>query len=201
MSGPPRWPKGPFPEKFRAPAVLERLAHAWDGEAPRAAKAAAIAAGWRPHPRHEDAFVLLLVGGPPASDAALAAMDGVTFVPWVCGAKDDVVVPSDGPLRVLLPTPDAIEAAMLVGTSGPRHGIGSAAIARFLVTLRSFARTSLVALGEEHLAMTITPRDEASAHLIAERMTHVCPPLARAHATPAPIAAELMAGRFVMDWS
>lgn len=201
MSGPPRWPKGPFPEKFRGPAVLARLAHAWDEPAPRAAEAAAIAAGWSRHPCYDDPFVALFVGGPAASIDALRAHEGVTFAPWAFGAKDDVVVASDGAVLALLPTADAIEAAMLVGTSGPRHGIGSAAIARFLVTLRSFARTSLVSLGEEYLEMTIAPRDAATALLIADRMRHVCPPLARAHATPEPIAAELMAGRLVMDWA
>ena len=99
-----------------------------------------------------------------------------------------------------MPTEDAIEALVLVGVSGPTLGIGTAAVARFLTTLRSFSRYRLEAMGEERIELSITPRDVAAAALIADRMRHVCPSLGRAHPDLQPIVDELMAGRFVMDW-
>ncbi len=200
MSGPPRWPKGPFPERYRARPTHERLAGAWASDRARAALDRAAALGLAPHPRHADPFYRLLG---PATDEALEALrplPGILPFRWCFGTRDDVVVPADGALIGLAPTDDAIEALLVVGTSGPTHGIGSAAVARFLTTLRSFSRYRLEALGEERIELAITPRDLAAAGLIADRMRHVCPPLARAHPDAAPLVAELVAGRFVMDW-
>lgn len=200
MSGPPRWPKGPFPEKYRCRPVHDRFEGAWLRDEPLAAIAHAATLGLLPHPHHADPFVKLFV---PASDEALASMraqPGVTAFRWAFGTRDDVVTHADGPALGLAPTPDTIEALVLVGVSGPTHGIGTAAVARFLTTLRSFSRYQLEELGEERIALSITPRSEDAARLIADRMRHVCPPLTRAHADVEPIVAELMAGRFVMDW-
>lgn len=200
MSGPPRWPKGPFPEKYRCRAVHERFADAWSSETARAALDRAIALGLTPHPRHDDPYVRLFVGASEHALEALRALPGVTAFRWAFGTRDDRVRESEGPMIGLVPTPDPIEALVLVGVSGPTLGIGTAAIARFLTTLRSFSRYQLEVLGEERIELSITPRSEEAARLIADRMRHVCPNLARAHADVAPIVGELMAGRFVMDF-
>jgi hypothetical protein len=200
VSGPQRWPKGPFPEKYRCRAVHDRFADAWSTEAGHAAMEAARALGLAPHPHHTDPYVRLFLG---ASDAALEAMrtvPGVTAFQWAFGTRDDRVRASDGPVLGLAPTPDPIEALVLVGVSGPTLGIGTAAIARFLTTLRSFSRYRLEVLGEERIELSITPKSEDAARQIADRMRHVCPPLGRAHPELAPIVAELMGGRFVMDF-
>lgn len=153
-----------------------------------------------PHPRHDDPFVKLFGGASPASREALAPLAGVSVFRWCFGTRDDVVVGTEGPLVGLTPTDHPVESLVLVGVAGPAHGIGSAALARFFTTLRSFASYRIEAMGEERIEASITPRDAAAALLIADRMRHVCPPLGRAHADAAPIAAELVAGRLVMDF-
>lgn len=201
MSGPPRWPKGPFPEKYRARPVHERLAGAWDTEHAVRALALAASLGLSPHPRHADPYVRLFA---PFSDEALDALraaPGITAFRWAFGTRDDTLREDEGPLLSIVATADAVEALVLVGTSGPTHGIGSAAVARFLTTLRSFSRYRIETLGEERIELSITPRDEEAAALVADRMRHVCPPIARAHPSDAgPIVQALLGGRFVMDW-
>lgn len=140
------------------------------------------------------------MGAQATSLEALRGCAGVSAFRWCFGTRDDVVVEADGPSIGLTPTPHPVESLVLVGVSGPTHGIGSAALARFFTTLRSFASYRIEAMGEEHIEASITPRDDAAARLIADRMRHVCPPLARAHADAAPLAAELVAGRLVMDF-
>ncbi|MFO0682535.1 MAG: hypothetical protein U0234_10810 [Sandaracinus sp.] len=142
----------------------------------------------------------LFASARPDALEALRALPGVSAFAWCFGTRDDVVTEEDGPLVGLVPTAHPVEALVLVGVAGPAHGIGSAALARFFTTLRSFASYRIEAMGEERIEASITPRDAAAALLIADRMRHVCPPLARAHAEPAPIAAELVAGRLVMDF-
>ena len=200
VSGPLRWPKGPFPEKYRGRAVHDRLVNAWSLDVCVAALDQARALGLVPHPRRADPFVELFTGATERSIDTLRAMPGVSAFAWALSTRDDVVTASDGSILVLAPTPDPIEALVLVGVSGPQHGIGTAAVARFLTTLRSFARYRIETIGEEQIELSIEPRDDNAAELIADRMRHVCPPLARAHADVGPIVAELMAGRFVMDW-
>ena len=153
-----------------------------------------------PHARFADPFVKLFTDATEPSIDALRAMPGVSAFAWAFSTRDDVVTASEGAVLMLAPTPDPIEALVLVGVSGPQHGIGTAAVARFLTTLRSFGRYRIETIGEERIELSITPRDEDAARLIADRMRHVCPPLARAHADVEPIVAELLAGRFVMDW-
>ena len=200
MSGPPRWPKGPFPEKYRCRAVHDRFTNAWTSDAGVSALARAAELGLAAHPRHDDPYVRLFTN---ASEAALDAMrlePGVTAFRWAFGTRDDLVLESEGPMLGLAPTPDTIEALVLVGVSGPQQGIGTTAVARFLTTLRSFSKYRLEVLGEERIELSISPRDLAAANLIADRMREVCPPLARAHADVGPIVSEIVAGRFVMDW-
>jgi hypothetical protein len=200
VSGPPRWPKGPFPDKYRCRPVHDRFADAWSSDVAKAALDRVASLGLAPHAHHADPYFKLFA---PATDASLDLLReqaGVTAFRWAFGTRDDVVVESGGPLLGLAPTPDTIEALVLVGVSGPTQGIGTAAIARFLTTLRSFARYRLEVLGEEHIALSITPKSEEAALLIADRMRHVCPPLGRLHLDAHALAAELMAGRFVMDW-
>ena len=177
----------------------DRFVDAWSREASIAALDRAASLGLTPHPRHSDPFVRLF----SSNDAALEAMrtqPDVMAFRWCFGTRDDVVVESDGPMIGLVPTEDPIEALVLVGVSGPTLGIGTAAVARFLTTLRSFSRYRLEAMGEERIELSITPRDATAAAQIADRMRHVCPSLGRAHPDVQPIVDELIAGRFVMDW-
>lgn len=198
MSGPPRWPKGPFPEKYRCRAVHDRFAGAWTTDACIAALERTRALGLTPHPHHADPYVRLFVGASDETIEAMRNVPGVTAFRWAFGTRDDRVTAREGSLLGLAPTPDPIEALVLVGVSGPTLGIGTAAVARFLTTLRSFARYRLEVLGEERIELSITPKSEDAARLIADRMRHVCPTLARLEVEP--IARELMAGRFVMDF-
>jgi hypothetical protein len=195
MSGPPRWPKGPFPEKYRGRAVHDRLASAWSRLDSVAALDRVRELGLVAHPRHSDPLVKLFVG---VMSDELTALAGVTAIAWLPSTRDDVVRADDGPMVVLLPSADPIEALVLVGIGGPQYGIGNAAIARFLTTLRSFARYRIEAIGEERIELSITPRDESAARLIADRMRHVCPPLMRTSIEALTI--ELAAGRFVLDF-
>jgi hypothetical protein len=180
--------------------VHDRFEGAWSRDEAIAALARAEALGLVPHPRHHDPFVKIFARAESDALEAMHAQPGVTAFRWAFGTRDDVVIESDGPLLGLAPTPDPIEALVLVGVSGPTQGIGTAAVARFLTTLRSFSRYRLETLGEERIELSITPRDDDAALLIADRMRHVCPPLGRSHETARPLADELMAGRFVMDW-
>jgi hypothetical protein len=195
LSGPPRWPKGPFPEKYRSRAVHDRLANAWSAPTSIAALDRVRELGLSPHPRHADPFVKLFRG--PMYEE-LRVLSGVTALAWLSSTRDDVVLAADAPMIVMLATADPIEALVLVGIGGPQYGIGNAAIARFLTTLRSFARYGIEAIGEERIELSITPRDEAAARLIADRIRHVCPPLARTDVDA--LSAELIAGRFVLDF-
>lgn len=165
----PRWPKGPFPEKYRWAAVEARLAGAWE---PRAGALDAL--GLAPRAGWDDPYVRLFEGDDlAAARAALAEQDLFAFR-WrgseragTAGERAIGVVPSRDP----------IVAVIAVGVAGPQHGIGTAALVRFLAVLRAFAAWEIEELGEDALTMRIVPASDDAGLRIAERARQICPPL------------------------
>lgn len=203
---PPRWPKGPFPEKYRFDPVEERLRGAWAGFGAAEALGRLAAKGLDPYPGHEDPYVRLFVAPDHALDVAalraeLAGMPVFAFRYAVSG-RDDVVTDESGPVLGLVASTDPIDAVVAVGTAGPRHGIGTAAIVRFLATLRTFARWQPEDIGEERLRFSLVPKEEDGAGRIAERVLKICPPLVRANVTVETLAERIReTGELDLDWS
>jgi hypothetical protein len=203
---PPRWPKGPFPEKYRFDAVEARLRGAWAGLGAADALGRLAALGLTAHPRHEDPYVRLFVGPEGAIDlgsarAEIAGLPVFAFGFAVSG-RDDVVTDASGAILGVVASTDPIDAVVAVGTAGPRHGIGTAAITRFLATLKTFARWQPEEIGEERLRISLTPKEEDGAQRIAERVLKICPPLVRSGVSAESLAERIRTQRDLdLDWS
>lgn len=202
----PRWPKGPFPERYRFAAIEARLATAWDDPARQALLDSLARAGLVSRTGWDDPW-LRLFDAPAVEDARLEALRdeatraSATLFVWSppARARRD----ADTTQRVLgvVPTPDPADALAAVGVAGPHHGIGLPAIVRFVVTLRSFARFAIEEMGEDRLVLALRANDATSLARIAERVRHLCPPLAKRTSAEA-IARDLeTSGRLVLDWA
>jgi hypothetical protein len=202
----PRWPKGPFPERYRFAAIEARLATAWDAPARRALLDALGAEGLVPVDGWEDPWLRLFEAGALARARLGALRDAAadvatTLFVWSPPARSRRVAPDRTLVLGVVPTADPADALGAVGVAGPIHGIGMPAIVRFVVTLRSFASFEIEEMGEDRLVLTLRAKDPGHLPRIAERMTQLCPPLAkRAHVEE--LARELEAsGRLVLDWA
>jgi hypothetical protein len=193
-----RWPKGPFPERYKLAAVERRLEGAWATRGEALARVAAL--GLAPRRGWDDPWVRILVG--PASlegvRAALGEDGGVFAFRWVgteragCAGETGVG---------LVASADPIDAAVAVGVAGPEHGIGTAAIVRFLAALKGFASFGVDTLGEEHLGIALRPKSRDAARSIAARCLHLCPPLVAARTDVEELAERMeRTGRLELVW-
>lgn len=203
---PPRWPKGPFPEKYRFDAVEARLRGAWAGLGAADALGRLATLGLTAHPSHEDPYVRLFVRNGSALDLASARAEVLGLPVFVFGfavsGRDDVVTNATGAILGVVASTDPIDAVVAVGTAGPRHGIGTAAITRFLATLKTFAGWQPEEIGEERLRLSLTPKEEDGAGRIAERVLKICPPLVRAEVSADTLAEAIRSHhRLELDWT
>jgi hypothetical protein len=202
----PRWPKGPFPEKYRFDPVEARLRGAWAGFGAAEALGKIAASGLAPHPEHEDPYLRLFIAPLGGLDVAavraeLAGLPVLAFR-FATSARDDLVTDAKGVVLGLVASTDPIDAVVAVGTAGPRHGIGTAAIVRFLATLKTFARWTPEEIGEERLRLSVVPREEDAVLRIAERVLKICPPLVRANVSAESLAERMrVGGDLELDWS
>jgi hypothetical protein len=201
----PRWPKGPFPERYRFPAVEARLQGAWSAER-ESALAALVSRFGLEATGPEDPWVRLFrVARPESLEArarrVAATEAGLTAFEWIAPAR----VRRDATTLALVvgiaPRSDLVEAVTAVGVAGPVHGIGMPAVVRFLVTLRSFGRYEVRAMGEDCLELELTARDEESLARVAERVLRICPPLARAESADEVASTVRASGVLRMDWA
>lgn len=202
----PRWPKGPFPERYRFDAVEARLASAWSDEV--CMRLAPITAGFALLPPHDP---WLRVFGTSAlhDEAWHAALRsratelGATAFVWIpsARARREADPSTTRDAIGLVPTSDVIDAVSAVGVAGPNHGIGMPAIVRFLVTLRSFGRFEIEAMGEDAIVLRYEPRSDDALARVAERVLKICPPLARTSTVEAVVAQVREHGRIRMDWA
>lgn len=184
----PRWPKGPFPERYRWAAVEARLVGAWDARG--AAIAALEARGMTARAGWDDPYVRLFTGALDLAGARAAVAEHDVFAFRWQGSER---AGTGGEHAIgLVPSRDPIVAAIAVGVAGPQHGIGTAAIVRFLVALRSFAALDIEEIAEDAIGMRIVPHGPDAALRIAERVRHVCPPMTA-------VAAEELADRMVRE--
>jgi len=201
----PRWPKGPFPERYRFAAVESRLANAWS-EPRRAALLGELASAGLVSAGPDDPWVRLFELPANGAESAIeelrarAREAGATAFVW-CPPRKERELASLRPVIGLVPSAEPAEAISAVGVAGPLHGIGLPALVRFLVTLRSFARFEIQAMGEDRLELSLTARDEPTLERIAERVLHLCPPLARRSSAEAVARDIRETGRLVMDWA
>jgi hypothetical protein len=99
---------------------------------------------------------------------------------------------------VIVPSADPIDAIVAVGVAGPRDGVGTRAVVRFAIHLRSFATVTIDEIGESKLGMRVVPRDPGAAARIAERVRQICPSLPWTAAELA--ACMLETGRLDLAW-
>jgi hypothetical protein len=202
-----RWPKGPFPERYRFPAVEARLAGGWSDERERALAGLVTAFGLEAVGPEDPWVRLFRVARPEGLELRAlrtAATDaGLTAFAWIASARArrEAATLTDEPVVGLAPSADLVEAVSAVGVAGPVHGIGMPAIVRFLVTLRSFGRYEIPAMGEDCLELELTPRDEESLGRVAERVLRICPPLARTRSAEDVAADVRTTGLLRMDWA
>jgi hypothetical protein len=186
----PRWPKGPFPDKYRFDAVAQRLTGAFEAPERKAALEELRAAGWLPLAANDDPFVRLFEGEAGLDLVALRAQlapRGLLPFRWSASPRD----PALARARLgLVASADPIDAVVAVGVAGPEHGIGTAALVRFLAALRSFAGWEIESLGEDRLELTLRPRNSDAALRIAERALRICPPL-KARTTAVALTSEI----------
>lgn len=202
---PLRWPKGPFPERYRFGAVEARLASAWHAEDD--VRLSPLLAGLTLVPPH-DPWVRVYTTSERHDDAwhdalrARATELGATAFRWIAPARErrDAAEPSADAIGIV-PTTDVVDAVSAVGIAGPNHGIGMPAIVRFLVTLRSFGRYEIEAMGEDAIVLRYTPKSDEALARVADRVLHLCPPLARSSSTEAIASSMRARGRLEMDWA
>lgn len=201
----PRWPKGPFPERYRFAAVEARLVAAWT-DPRRAALWTELMSEGLVSVGPEDPWVRLFHVPDASGSTALASLRaraleaGATAFEW-CPPRKERESTSASVVLGLVPSAEPAEAISAMGVAGPIHGIGLPALVRFLVTLRTFARFEIQAMGEDRLELTLVARDEPTLERIAERVLHLCPPLAR-RSSAAAVASDIReSGRLVMDWA
>lgn len=205
MKTPPqlRWPKGPFPERYRFPAVEARLEGAW---ASREEAMASLTASLEPF-GPSDPWVRLFRASERADAEALASIAerargvGVTAFSWMPSRKTRGEGAPRADVIGFVPTIDPPDAVSAFGVAGLAHGISMAAIVRFLAALPGFASFRVVRMGEEFLALALTPKNDDSLLRIAHRVRHVCPPLARAEDVSPIVDAVRATGLLEMDWA
>jgi hypothetical protein len=186
-----RWPKGPFPEKYRFATAEPRLIGAWD-DARRAAVPAILAGlGLALDEAYEDPYLRRYVGEGaidlPAVRAALAGCEVIAF-----RHRDALGVVATG---------DPIDAVIAVGVAGPEEGTGLPTVVRFLLMLRGFARWDIEALEDDRIAMVIAPKSAEHALRIAERVLEICGPLARSGADAQTLARRMIdSARLEISW-
>lgn len=181
------WPKGPFPEKWSFASVEKRLAGAWEVAARAEAWARLVGSGAEVLGPDDDAFVRVFRG-----DAA--ALEGAKITVWDHAAANAQIVPG---AKVALPTDEVFDALVALGVAGPHHGIGNRTIVRFLLQARPMASFSVAVAGEDFLALDMKAKNEESATLLAGRLPHVAPTIAREG-----LRERLLAGtRLSLDWS
>ncbi len=185
----PPWPKGPFPERYRWPAVESRLRGAWASDERAAALVALAERGCVAAVGDDDEFVRALELPPGVDASALRAELTAAGVFAFELERVDVEEVALG----LVASADPLDALVAVGVASPEHGIGNAAIVRFAKALGAFARWEIRRLGESRALLGVTARDRDDALRIADRARHICPPLASRDA--ASLADELDATR------
>ena len=167
----PAWPKGPFPARYTAPAVFARLEGAWRTEGRDAALAPLV-----PAPDLVDPFLRFVTGDLDAVRHALGAVPVHAFA-WRAGKRDDRAVREH--VVGLSPSADPIDAIVAVGVASPEHGIGTAALVRFVTTLRGMCTSSSIdLLAEDTIEIVLDPKSPAAAVRIAARARELCAPLA-----------------------
>ncbi|MBX7194899.1 MAG: DUF4253 domain-containing protein [Sandaracinaceae bacterium] len=201
----PRWPKGPFPERYRFPAVEARLAHGWSTEREEAYRSLVL--GLDPV-GPEDPWVRLVRVPDPSRRAerfrALRArakeLELVAFA-WIAPARArrDGLDAQD--VLGVVPTSDPVDAVSATGVAGPVHGIGMPAIVRFLVTLRSFGAFEILAMGEDCLELAFEAKNDEALARVAERVLRICPPLARRESAEALAVRVRETSLLRMDWA
>lgn len=177
----PAWPKGPFPEKYTARAVHARLEGAWDDEVRRAAVARVRALGLVPHPAQRDPITMVFLGEAELEVVRVALAGApVTAFAWRAGNGDDRSQAERGASAIALcPSADPIDALVAIGVASPQHGIGTAALVRFVTTLRGVAHDVCIdELAEDGLVLALTPKSAEAARRIAVRARELCAPLA-----------------------
>jgi hypothetical protein len=199
----PRWPKGPFPERYRFAAVQARLGAGWDAE--RAQALASLVGGLEALGPDDPWVRLYRLRDEGAVDRRAlrtsARERGLTAFDWIAPARArrDGAAPEG--VVGFAPSGDLVEAVSAVGVAGPMHGIGLPAVVRFLVTLRSFARHDVLAMGEDCLVLELAPRDEDALVRVAERVLRICPPLARSSTADEVAHTVRDTGILRMDWA
>ena len=177
----PPWPKGPFPARYTARAVLARLDGAWADDPRRDGLERVRALALEAHPAHRDPIVVVLVGDADlASVRAALASAPITAFRWRPGRCDDRMRANVTPTCVgFCPSADPIDALVGVGVASPQHGIGTTALVRFVTTLKGLAHgVSIDELGEDALGLTLIPKSGVAALRIAARARELCAPLA-----------------------
>lgn len=197
----PRWPKGPFPERYRFPVVEARLATAWST---REEAFAELVQGLEPLGPEDPWLRLRRAPDDTTPRDALrqqAAEAAITAFTWIAPARTRGQ-DSDAPSVVgFVPTADLVDAVTAVGVAGPLHGIGMPAIVRFLVTLRTFAAFEIAAMGEDCLELALRPKSDDALTRISERVLRICPSLAR-RADAASVAASIReSARLRLEWA
>ncbi len=201
-----RWPKGPFPERYRFGAVEARLASSWSDD--DATRLAPITDGLALLPPH-DPWLRLYCSSALSDEAWHASLRerarelGATAFVWIPSARErresDPATARD--VIGIVPTLDLVDAVSAVGVAGPNHGIGLPAIVRFLVTLRTFGRSEVEAMGEDAIVIRYVPRADDPTARVAERVLKICPPLARTSSAEAVAAQMREHGRIRMDFA
>lgn len=202
MQRPQRWPKGAFPEKYRWDAVEARLASAWDEPERHAALELLAARGFVPFAGHVDPYVRVFEReGHAAIELAslreTLSAHAVFVFEWLPPEREDT-----RPRVAVIGSVDPLAAVVAVGVAGPAQGIGTAAVVRFVIALRALSRMTIDALGEDRMRLSIEPRDEETALVIARRVLQLCPSIGRAGATPETLAARMSSERVLeLDWA
>ncbi len=211
-----RWPKGPFPEKYRFDAVAARLDGAWS-LGPTSALVAALGGpgGWVDE-AYDDPYVRVFgrAAATSADDGAwlrdarsLAVDSGCHVFVWSPpdrgGRGDGRMADTDAPMRLgVVASADPIDAIVACGVAGPAQGVGLTTVVRFVATLRSFATLDVDTIGEDRLGMTLAPRSVTAPSRIAERALQVCPGLVRSVGRAEDLEARMaQTGRLDLDWS
>lgn len=214
-----RWPKGPFPDKYRWAGVAARLAGAWESERGAHALARLGAHGLAPHPTEDDPHARVFVGPAPDTGALQRELRplGVTVYAWLPhSARDGEGGEADrGSAQIAIgavASDDPLDAIACAGVAGPKHGIGATAVARFAMALRHFAsessprehgraRFAILAMGEDRLRIDFLPRDGDAARTVAARVLELCPGMARAGTTVDALAERMLREHALdLDW-
>ncbi len=198
-----RWPKGPFPERYRFAAVEARLEARW-GDREQALRS--LTSGLTPF-GPDDPWVRLFLEPPTlsASDrrtlSRRAREEAMTVFAWVAPRRERREGAPQPAVLGFVPATDPPDAVSAVGVAGLAHGIGLAAIVRFLAALPAFAPFEIARMGEDYLALSLTPKSDEALLRVAYRARLVCPPLAEEEDITRLVEALRTTGSLVMDWA